>query len=52
MRALRVPVEDFDYSYDEVNASLELAACLPAGSYLTTLVEHFLRIEDASQRDF
>jgi len=42
MRALRVPVEDLDYEFDKVRRLLELRLRLPAGSYATVLLEHFM----------
>lgn len=52
MRALRVAPEDLEFDYDAVKKTLRLEVCLPAGSYLTTLLEHFVRVDDASQRGF
>ncbi len=52
MRALRVAVEDLEFDYDAAKKILSLEVCLPAGSYLTTMLEHFVRVEDASQRGF
>ena len=42
MRPLRVVVEDFEYSLERAGSSLLLQARLPAGSYATTLLGHFL----------
>ena len=49
MRALRVAVEDLAFDYDAAKRELRLETRLPAGSYLTVLIEHFARLEDASQ---
>ncbi len=43
MRALRVAASDFEYDYDEVQQTLEIKLRLPAGSYVTTLLDHVLR---------
>ena len=42
MRALRVTVEGFSFLHDEVENSLLLKLRLPAGSYMTTLLDHFV----------
>ena len=44
---MRVAVEDFKYEYDSARKILELELRLPPGSYMTTLLEHFLRTIDA-----
>ncbi len=41
MRALRVAVPDLDYEYDATRKTLELQFRLPAGSYATSLLDHF-----------
>jgi tRNA pseudouridine13 synthase len=41
MRALRVAVEDLEYRYDAERRTLELSLRLPAGCYLTSLLDHF-----------
>ena len=47
MRPLRVAVEDFSYEFDSVRRILEMQLRLPAGSYVTVLLEHFLRVIEA-----
>ena len=42
MRALRVAVADFDFDYAADSQLLELAFTLPAGSYATVLLDHFV----------
>ena len=42
MRALRVPVEALDYRYDDAQRMLQMRVRLPAGSYLTSLLDHFV----------
>jgi tRNA pseudouridine13 synthase len=42
MRALRVAVEDFNYLHDRVEKTLLLKLRLPAGCYMTTLLDHFV----------
>lgn len=46
-RASRAPAEDLDYRYDANAGVLELEVRLPAGSYLTSLLDHFIVTEDA-----
>lgn len=46
MRPLRAVVESFSYDYDAAAQLLRLELSLPAGSYVTTLLEHFLLIEE------
>ncbi len=48
MRALRALAEDFSYEYDAAEKLLRLSVKLPAGSYVTSLLAHFLLVEDAS----
>ena len=48
MRPLRALTEDLDYSYDPRAGILELELSLPAGSYVTSLLAHFLQARDAS----
>jgi tRNA pseudouridine13 synthase len=48
MRALRVVVEGFSYDYDAEKRNLWLKLTLPAGSYVTTMLEHFIDLKDAS----
>ena len=52
MRALRALVDKFSYDYDAGNRSLLLKADLPSGSYMTTLLEHFVKARDVSQAFF
>lgn len=52
MRALRVAPEHLNYEYDAGNSCLRLELALPAGSYVTSLLQHFVEIVDASQDDF
>jgi len=42
MRALRVSVGDFSYRHDRVDKTLLLKLRLPAGSYMTTVLDHFI----------
>lgn len=44
MRPLRVPVEQLEYRLDSRSEVLELRARLPAGSYLTSLLGHFVTV--------
>ena len=46
MRPLRAVVESFSYDYDAAEKLLRLELSLPAGSYVTTLLEHFLLLEE------
>ncbi len=47
MRALRVAVPDLDYEYDAARKTLDLHFRLPAGSYATSLLDHFVNtVED------
>lgn len=48
MRALRAVVDDFSYDYDAEQRNLWLKLTLPAGSYVTTMLEHFINLKDAS----
>ena len=48
MRALRAVVDDFSYDYDAEKRKLWLKVTLPAGSYVTTMLEHFIDLTDAS----
>jgi tRNA pseudouridine13 synthase len=45
MRPLRAVVESFSYDYDAEEKLLRLEITLPAGSYVTTLMEHFLLLQ-------
>jgi tRNA pseudouridine13 synthase len=46
MRPLRALVESFSYDYDAAAKLLRLELSLPAGGYVTTLLEHFLLLEE------
>jgi tRNA pseudouridine13 synthase len=48
MRPLRVAAESFSFDYDSAAGLLQLELSLPTGSYVTTMLEHFLLLEDAS----
>jgi len=48
MRALRAVVDEFSYDYDAAKRNLWLKLTLPAGSYVTTMLEHFIDLKDAS----
>jgi tRNA pseudouridine13 synthase len=48
MRALRAAVDNLSYDYDAADRSLLLKVDLPSGCYVTTLLEHFIRLEDDS----
>ena len=52
MRALRVAVENFSYEYDAVEKVLRLELRLPSGSYLTSLLDHFIRVSEPDQERF
>ena len=47
MRATRVMVEDLNVDYDAVGSVLRVEVMLPSGSYFTTLLDHFINIEQA-----
>jgi tRNA pseudouridine13 synthase len=49
MRSLRVAVEDFDYRHDRAGGILTLEARLPAGSYMTSLLAHFMTPAEGPQ---
>jgi tRNA pseudouridine13 synthase len=49
MRPLRVAVEDFDYRLERASSSLFLQARLPAGSYATSLLAHFVNASEGAQ---
>jgi tRNA pseudouridine13 synthase len=49
MRPLRVAAEAFSYDYDSAAALLRLELSLPTGCYVTTMLAHFLVLDDASQ---
>jgi tRNA pseudouridine13 synthase len=46
MRPLRAVVESFSYAYDAAARLLRLELSLPAGCYVTTLLQHFLLLEE------
>jgi len=46
MRALRAAVEAFDYEFDQGEQTLRLELRLPAGSYLTSLLDHFVNVSE------
>ena len=48
MRALRGVVDNFSYDYDAADQSLLLKLDLPAGCYVTTVLDHFIKLQDAS----
>lgn len=52
MRSLRVAVEDFGFEYDAGAKCLRLELRLPAGSYLTSLLDHFIRVSEPGQERF
>ena len=52
MRALRVAPEAFEYEYDAGARRLRLQLRLPAGSYLTSLLAHFVAAAEPDQADF
>ncbi len=52
MRPLRVVVEDLQYELDAAGKSLQLELRLPAGSYLTSLLDHFISVTEPDQARF
>lgn len=52
MRSLRVLPEDFEYDYDAAGKIMRLQMRLPAGSYLTSLLAHFIAAKEAGQDTF
>ena len=48
MRALRAVVDNFSYDYDAEDQSLLLKLDLPAGCYVTTVLDHFIKLQDAN----
>jgi tRNA pseudouridine13 synthase len=48
MRPLRAVVENFSFDYTAEDQSLLLRLTLPAGCYVTTLLDHFITLRDAS----
>jgi tRNA(Glu) U13 pseudouridine synthase TruD len=49
MRPMRAVADNLSYAYDQGNALLDLELSLPAGCYVTSLLAHFLHLQDASQ---
>jgi tRNA pseudouridine13 synthase len=49
MRPLRVAVEELEYELDAATRTLQLQLRLPAGSYLTTLLAHFMQVSEPAQ---
>jgi tRNA pseudouridine13 synthase len=47
MRPLRVVVDNLGFDYDAEDQSLLLKVALPAGCYVTTLLDHFITLRDA-----
>lgn len=52
MRALRVAVDAFEYELDDVSKTLRLQLRLPAGCYMTSLLDHFVKLGEPAQKDF
>jgi len=52
MRPLRVAADKLSFDYDAEDQSLVLKVVLPAGSYVTTMLDHFITLRDASQALF
>ncbi|TNF87104.1 MAG: tRNA pseudouridine(13) synthase TruD [Gammaproteobacteria bacterium] len=52
MRALRVALDTFDYEHDPVAKTMRLQVSLPAGSYLTSLLAHFIAVSEPAQEAF
>ncbi len=50
LRALRVAVENFSYELDTIAKTLRLELRLPAGSYLTCLLDHFIRVGEPDRQ--
>lgn len=48
MRPLRVAADSLEYDYDAAEAVLKIELELPAGSYMTTVLEHFLVLKEAN----
>lgn len=48
MRPLRAVAESLSYDYDAAAKLLRLELSLPAGSYVTTLLEHFLLLHEVN----
>lgn len=52
MRSLRVALDAFEYAYDAAETTLQLQVRLPAGSYLTSLLAHFISVSETDQPVF
>lgn len=52
MRPLRVAVGDLEYELDKTARTLRLELRLPSGSYLTSLLDHFINVTEPAQRSF
>ena len=48
MRALRAVGDNLDFDYDASDRALRLNVDLPPGCYVTTLLEHFIKLQDVS----
>ncbi len=48
MRAIRRRAEAFEYDHDDVNRTIQIRVRLQAGSYVTSLLDHFILTRDAS----
>jgi tRNA pseudouridine13 synthase len=48
MRPLRALADGFEYDFDAAAGLLNLQLSLPAGSYVTSLLDHFIVLADAS----
>ncbi len=48
MRAVRAQAGSFEYDYNETNQTLQMRVRLVAGSYVTSLLEHFIVTRDAN----
>jgi len=48
MRPLRAVVDKLSFDYDAKDQSLLIKLMLPAGCYVTTMLDHFITLQDAS----
>lgn len=48
MRPLRAVVDKFSFDYNAEDQFLVLKLALPAGCYMTTMLDHFITLQDAS----
>ena len=48
MRALRARADSLEYEYDDGSRTLRLSVCLPAGSYVTSLLDHFIETRESA----